>query len=164
MCIRDRRELVAAVDRAYASSIIDLGASEVTKAVEIAVESFQPPMVSGKVAKIRYAHMGGRNPPRIGLHGSRLDSLPASYVRYLENFILVVELGSIAEAARRLDMTPEQRRGLRRLHLSSSYPGSRDSTQQQQRIPERMHDKALSCLHHDSNWTDNARADQIMAA
>ncbi|MBL0030557.1 MAG: ribosome biogenesis GTPase Der [Rhodanobacteraceae bacterium] len=81
------RELVAAVDRAYASSIIDLGASEVTKAVEIAVESFQPPMVSGKVAKIRYAHMGGRNPPRIVLHGSRLDSLPASYVRYLENFM-----------------------------------------------------------------------------
>ena len=81
------RELVAAVDRAYASSIIDLGASEVTKAVEIAVESFQPPMVSGKVAKIRYAHMGGRNPPRIVLHGSRLDSLPASYVPYLENFM-----------------------------------------------------------------------------
>lgn len=81
------RELMAAVDRAYASSIVDLGASEVTKAIEIAVESFQPPMVSGKVAKIRYAHMGGRNPPRIVLHGSRLDSLPASYIRYLENFM-----------------------------------------------------------------------------
>jgi len=81
------RELMAAVDRAHASSIVDLGASEVTRAIEIAVESFQPPMVSGKVAKIRYAHMGGRNPPRIVLHGSRLDSLPASYIRYLENFI-----------------------------------------------------------------------------
>lgn len=80
------RELMAAVDRAQASSIIDLGASEVTKALEIAVENFQPPMVSGKVAKMRYAHMGGRNPPRIVLHGSRLDSLPASYIRYLENF------------------------------------------------------------------------------
>jgi GTP-binding protein len=81
------RELMAAVDRAFASSIVDLGASEVTKAIEIAVESFQPPMVSGKVAKIRYAHMGGRNPPRIVLHGSRLDALPASYIRYLENFM-----------------------------------------------------------------------------
>jgi GTP-binding protein len=81
------RELMAAVDRAYASSIVDLGASEVTKAIEIAVEAFQPPMVSGKVAKIRYAHMGGRNPPRIVLHGTRLDSLPASYIRYLENFM-----------------------------------------------------------------------------
>ncbi len=80
------RELMNAVDRAYAASVIDLGASEVTKAIEIAVESFQPPMVSGKVAKIRYAHMGGRCPPRIVLHGSRLDSLPASYIRYLENF------------------------------------------------------------------------------
>ncbi len=80
------RELMSAVDRAQASSIIDLGASEVTKALEIAVESFQPPMVSGKVAKMRYAHMGGRNPPRIVLHGSRLESLPASYIRYLENF------------------------------------------------------------------------------
>ena len=80
------RELMAAVDRAQAPSILDPGASEVTNALEIAVENFQPPMVSGKVAKMRYAHMGGRNPPRIVLHGSRLDSLPASYIRYLENF------------------------------------------------------------------------------
>ena len=121
------RELMAAVDRAYASSIIDLGASEVTKAIELAVEAFQPPMVAGKVAKIRYAHMGGRNPPRIVLHGSRLESLPASYIRYLENFMrrryklvgtpVVIETraGSNPFAGRRNELTEKQVRSRRRL-------------------------------------------------
>ena len=121
------RELMAAVDRAYASSVIDLGASEVTKAIELAVEAFQPPMVAGKVAKIRYAHMGGRNPPRIVLHGSRLESLPASYIRYLENFMrrryklvgtpVVIETraGSNPFAGRRNELTEKQVRSRRRL-------------------------------------------------
>jgi len=121
------RELMAAVDRAYASSIIDLGASEVTRAIEIAVEAFQPPMVSGKVAKIRYSHMGGRNPPRIVLHGSRLDSLPASYIRYLENFMrrryklvgtpVVIETrgGANPFAGKRNELTEKQVKSRRRL-------------------------------------------------
>ncbi|MBK6729170.1 MAG: ribosome biogenesis GTPase Der [Xanthomonadales bacterium] len=121
------RELMAAVDRAYASSIIDLGASEVTRAIEIAVEAFQPPMVSGKVAKIRYSHMGGRNPPRIVLHGSRLDSLPASYIRYLENFMrrryklvgtpVVIETRGSANpfAGKRNELTEKQVQSRRRL-------------------------------------------------
>jgi GTPase len=79
-------EMMAAVDRAAASAAANFGASEVTKALEIAVETNHPPMVSGKVAKLRYAHFGGSFPPRIVVHGSRLDSLPQSYVRYLENF------------------------------------------------------------------------------
>ena len=79
-------ELMAAVDRAAASAAANFGASEVTKALEIAVESNNPPMVSGRVAKLRYAHFGGSFPPRIVVHGTRLDSLPQSYVRYLENF------------------------------------------------------------------------------
>jgi GTPase len=41
--------------------------------------------VRGKLAKLRYAHQGGRTPPRIIIHGTRLNSLPDSYKRYLEN-------------------------------------------------------------------------------
>jgi GTP-binding protein len=79
-------DLMHSVDRAARSAAANFGASEVTKALEIAVESNHPPMVSGRTAKLRYAHFGGSFPPRIVVHGSRLDSLPASYVRYLENF------------------------------------------------------------------------------
>ena len=36
-------------------------------------------------AKLRYAHLGGSNPPRIVIHGNRVESLPDGYRRYLEN-------------------------------------------------------------------------------
>ncbi len=79
-------ELMLSVDRAATSAAANFGASEVTKALEMAIETNHPPMVSGRVAKMRYAHFGGSFPPRIVVHGSRLDSLPQSYIRYLENF------------------------------------------------------------------------------
>jgi GTP-binding protein len=37
---------------------------------------------------MRYAHQGGMNPPVIVVHGSALDHVPASYVRYLERSFL----------------------------------------------------------------------------
>jgi len=79
-------DLMAAVDRAAASAAASIGTAEVTKALQIAIEGNNPPMVSGRVAKMRYAHLVGQFPPRIVIHGNRLDSLPQSYVRYLENF------------------------------------------------------------------------------
>jgi GTP-binding protein len=42
-------------------------------------------MVQGRIARLRYAHMGGKLPPRIIIHGNRTDTLPDSYKRYLEN-------------------------------------------------------------------------------
>ncbi|HAB06323.1 MAG TPA: ribosome biogenesis GTPase Der, partial [Alcanivorax sp.] len=36
-------------------------------------------------AKLRYAHLGGSNPPTVVIHGNRTESLPNSYQRYLEN-------------------------------------------------------------------------------
>ena len=40
----------------------------------------------GHVAKLRFAHPGGDNPPTFIVHGTRLRTLPDSYRRYLENF------------------------------------------------------------------------------
>lgn len=42
-------------------------------------------MVSGRRIKLRYAHMGGQNPPLIVVHGNQTDHVPADYRRYLEN-------------------------------------------------------------------------------
>jgi GTP-binding protein len=42
-------------------------------------------MKQGRVAKLRYAHAGGRLPPRIVIHGSRTDTIPDAYRRYLVN-------------------------------------------------------------------------------
>jgi GTP-binding protein len=36
--------------------------------------------------RLRYAHQGGVNPPRIVIHGNALERVPESYRRYLERF------------------------------------------------------------------------------
>ena len=80
------RELMKAVDRAHASATRQFSSSELNKAVEMAYESYQPPLVRGHAPKLRYAHPGGSNPPTIVIHGSRTKHLADSYRRYLENF------------------------------------------------------------------------------
>jgi GTP-binding protein len=80
------RELFKAIHRAHASATRSFSTAEVTKAIEIACESFPPPVVRGHVAKMRYAHPGGENPPTFIVHGNRLKTLPDTYKRYLENF------------------------------------------------------------------------------
>lgn len=42
-------------------------------------------MVHGRRIKFRYAHLGGKNPPRIIIHGNQTEATPNSYRRYLEN-------------------------------------------------------------------------------
>jgi len=80
------RELFAAIHRAHASAMRKFSTAEVTKALEVAVETFPPPVVRGHPAKLRFAHPGGENPPLFVVHGTRLKGMPESYRRYLENF------------------------------------------------------------------------------
>lgn len=79
-------DLYRFVDNAYRSSMKKIATPEATKILESAVFKHQPPMVSGRRIKLRYAHVGGHNPPIIVIHGNQAKLLPLSYVRYLENF------------------------------------------------------------------------------
>jgi GTP-binding protein len=79
-------ELFKAIGRAHKSATREFGTSETNKALEVALESFPPPVQAGHAAKMRYAHPGGTNPPTFIIHGTRLKKLPDSYKRYLENF------------------------------------------------------------------------------
>lgn len=80
------RELFAAIHRAHASAIREFGTTEVTRAIEVAVQTTPPPSVRGHAPKLRFAHPAGSNPPTFIIHGTRLRMLPDSYKRYLENF------------------------------------------------------------------------------
>ena len=73
-----------AVDEAYASALVKMTASKLTRILEMAVAKHQPPAGGRFKIKLRYAHPGGHNPPRIVVHGNQTKSLPKSYVRYLE--------------------------------------------------------------------------------
>ena len=79
-------KLFGAINRAYDSATIDLSTPVLTRILEKAVESHQPPLVQGRRIKLRYAHQGGMNPPRIIIHGNQTEMMPAPYRRYLMNY------------------------------------------------------------------------------
>jgi len=79
------QELMNAVQRAFRSAMTDFSTPELTRVLKSAFEAHQPPMKHGRTAKLRYAHSGGKLPPRIVIHGSRTDTVPDSYRRYLVN-------------------------------------------------------------------------------
>ena len=81
------RELMAAIGRAWASATREFATHDLTESLALAFQAHQPPLVRGRTAKLRYAHQGGRLPPRLVLHGNRLSTLPESYKRYIENFV-----------------------------------------------------------------------------
>jgi GTP-binding protein len=79
-------ELMRAINRAHASATREFTSSELTRALEKAYESYQPPLVRGHAPKLRFAHPGGSNPPTVVIHGSRTKHVGNNYQRYLENF------------------------------------------------------------------------------
>ena len=79
------QELLNAVHRAWASALSDFSTPELTRVLKAAFEAHQPPMKQGRTAKLRYAHSGGKLPPRIVIHGSRTETIPEAYRRYLVN-------------------------------------------------------------------------------
>lgn len=78
-------ELFAAVRAVYDAAMREMATPELTRVLEAAVASHQPPLVSGRRIKLRYAHQGGRNPPVIVIHGNQTDHVPDAYRRYLVN-------------------------------------------------------------------------------
>ena len=78
-------ELARDVIRGFDSAMRAMPTPQLTRVLEKAMEAHQPPIVKGRRIKLRYAHQGGRNPPRIIIHGNQTVSVPESYRRYLAN-------------------------------------------------------------------------------
>lgn len=120
-------KLLGSVKRAYRAATTDLSTSELTASLEKAMMAHAPPMRRNRRPKLRYAHQGGRNPPRIVIHGTQVDQIPDAYKRYLENHFrkafdlhatpVSIELrsGSNPFAGRRNKLTPRQQRQRSRL-------------------------------------------------
>jgi GTP-binding protein len=79
------QELIRAVKTAWRSALMDFSTPELTRVLIQAFDAHQPPMKLGRTAKLRYAHAGGKLPPRIIIHGSRTGTIPDGYRRYLAN-------------------------------------------------------------------------------
>ncbi len=76
--------LLKNVQHAYANAVRDFKTNRLTEILESIVTEHQPPMARGRRIKLRYAHQGGKNPPRIIVHGKQTDAVPASYRRYMQ--------------------------------------------------------------------------------
>ena len=120
-------DLVDSVRAAYDAAMRELPTPELTRALEAAIVSHQPPLVRGRRIKLRYAHQGGRNPPVVVIHGNQTQHLPDAYRRYLENHFrrvfrldgtpMRIELRTDENpyAGRRNELTPRQQRKRNRL-------------------------------------------------
>jgi GTP-binding protein len=80
------KPLLEAVQRAYQAAMAKLPTPKLTRALVAAIARQAPPRSGIFRPKLRYAHQGGSNPPRIVIHGSGLDRISDSYRRYLERF------------------------------------------------------------------------------
>lgn len=78
-------ELSQATVRAWDAAMRSLSTPQLTRTLERAIIQHQPPIVRGRRIKLRYAHQGGKNPPRIIIHGNQTVSVPDAYTRYLAN-------------------------------------------------------------------------------
>ena len=78
--------LMSSVDEAYAAAMARLPTPKLTRALAEAVQQQAPPRAGVSRPKLRYAHQGGINPPRVIVHGTGLDHVPETYRRYLERF------------------------------------------------------------------------------
>jgi GTP-binding protein len=77
--------LFTSILEAYEASLKQISTNRVTQVLKDMQLDHQPPMVGGRRIKMRMAHMGGHNPPIIVVHGSQVERLPASYIRFMEN-------------------------------------------------------------------------------
>lgn len=119
--------IFTSIKKAYRSAMKDLPTSLLTKLLEEITEAHQPPLVHGRRIKLRYAHSGGHNPPRIIIHGNQTDHVPDSYKRYMiKEFIARLKLqgtpvvvqfktGENPYADKKNILTPRQKRRRERL-------------------------------------------------
>lgn len=117
-------ELIADTIRAYEAAMREMRTPELTRTLEHAMTVHQPPLVRGRRIKLRYAHQGGRNPPRIVIHGNQTAHVPDSYARYLANvFRKTFDLyATPVQLEFRTDVNPFTA-GKRERRDSSSRPG-----------------------------------------
>lgn len=78
-------DLFKTIKQVYRAATNKVSTSDLNRVLEQAILDHQPPLVGGRRLKMRYAHLGGLNPPRVIIHGNKLDKVPQPYTRYLQN-------------------------------------------------------------------------------
>lgn len=78
--------LFESVQAADESANKRISTPKLTQVLKLATQDHAPPMIGKSRIKLKYAHMGGHNPPIIVVHGNQVEKLSRDYKRYLEEF------------------------------------------------------------------------------
>ena len=76
--------LYKSIEKSFKSATDKFNTNDLTNILRSAVTEHQPPMIRGRRIKLRYAHLGGNNPPVVVIHGNQTASVPDHYTRFLE--------------------------------------------------------------------------------
>lgn len=77
--------LFDSIDEAYEGATTRHSASLLNRILKAAIEEHEPPISGGRRIKLKFAHAGGYNPPRIIIHGNKVSKVPDAYKRYIIN-------------------------------------------------------------------------------
>jgi len=77
--------LMPAVRAAYERWNRRIGTGELNRWFEVLKERHQPPLVDGRRIKLRYLTMPKARPPTIVVFGTRAETLPEDWQRYMVN-------------------------------------------------------------------------------
>ncbi len=75
--------LFPAMERAYRSGGRALPTPQLNRLLKDAIAATAPPMVRGRRIKPKFAHQGGKHPPRVIVHGNLVNEVPDAWRRYL---------------------------------------------------------------------------------
>ncbi|MHB1566025.1 MAG: ribosome biogenesis GTPase Der [Acidiferrobacter sp.] len=75
--------LFPAIERAYQSGGKTLPTPQLNRILHEAIAATAPPMVRGRRIKPKFAHQGGKHPPRVVVHGNLVSEIPDAWRRYL---------------------------------------------------------------------------------
>jgi len=74
------------IEKAWRSAQVATPTNALTEMLHRAATAHPPPLIRGRRVKLRYAHIGGRNPLTLIIHGNQTKALPETYRRYLGNY------------------------------------------------------------------------------
>ncbi|WWO96216.1 MAG: ribosome biogenesis GTPase Der [Candidatus Dasytiphilus stammeri] len=83
---KDIKVILHSVRKSYQDAIKDISSSVLSRILKNAIKEHKPPTICGRTVKMKYAHLGGKNPHLVVIHGNQLKEIPNSYKNYLVNY------------------------------------------------------------------------------
>ncbi|MEI4220068.1 MAG: ribosome biogenesis GTPase Der [Candidatus Dasytiphilus stammeri] len=83
---KDIKVILHSVREAYQDDIKHISSSVLSRIMKNAIKEHKPPTICGRLVKMKYAHLGGKNPLIVVIHGNKVQQITNTYKNYLLNY------------------------------------------------------------------------------